>query len=146
VIVGIAEVHGERVAVIRISEGHTVLSKALLGGLEIVNDERDVPEPGRLGLASGRLALRLKQPELQPRLAEEHWLVVVSRLIQLRQPEDVPVPRDRTRAVGDVEGYVIETSEFHTRHPRFLARVSSPRGPMARGAPQFPRGRHRSLS
>jgi len=68
VIVGIAEVHGERVAVIRISEGHTVLSKALLGGLEIVNDERDVPEPGRLRLASGRLALRLNNPNCSPGL------------------------------------------------------------------------------
>ena len=67
-----AEVQRERVAVIRVPEGHTVLSKALLGGLEIVHDERDVPEPGRLRLAGGRRALRLKQPELESRLAEEH--------------------------------------------------------------------------
>ena len=95
VIVGIAEVQRERVAVIRVSEGHTVLSKALLGGLEIVHDERDVPEPGRLGLTGGRLSLRLEQSELQPRLAKKDGLVILGRLIQLRQPKHVSVPRDR---------------------------------------------------
>jgi hypothetical protein len=35
-----------------------------LGGVEIVDDDRDVPEPGRLGLTGGRLSLRLEQRTL----------------------------------------------------------------------------------
>lgn len=47
------------------SELHPVRAEALLGGVEIVDDDRDVPEPGRLRLTAGRLSLGLEQPELQ---------------------------------------------------------------------------------
>jgi len=57
-----------------------------LRGIEIVDDDRDVPEPGRLGLTGGRLSLRLEQSELQPRLTKKDGLVILGRLIQLREP------------------------------------------------------------
>ena len=82
--------------------------------IEIVDDDRDVPEPGRLGLTGGRLSLRLEQSELQPRLTKKDGLVILGRLIQLRQPKHVPVPGDRPRAIGNVERDVIETLKLHT--------------------------------
>lgn len=117
VTVGIAEVHRQRVAVILVVERHTLCSKALLGGIEIVDDERDVPEPGRLGLTGGRFALCLEQTELHSRLTKKDGLVVLGRLIQLPETEHVAVPRDRTSAVGDVERYVVETPELHRAPP-----------------------------
>ena len=83
-------------------------------GVEIVDDDRDVPEPGRLGLTGGRLSLRLEQSELQPRLTKKDGLVILGRLIQLRQPKHVPVPGDRAGAIGDVERDMIETLKLHT--------------------------------
>ena len=55
-------------------------------GIEIVDDDRDVPEPGRLPLTGGRLSLRLEQSELESRLAKKDRLVILGRLIQLREP------------------------------------------------------------
>jgi len=85
------------------------------GGVEIVDDDRDMPEPGRLVLTGGRLSLSLKQPELHSRLTKKDGLVILGRLIQLRQPKHIPVPRNRARAVADVERHVIETLKLHTR-------------------------------
>ena len=82
--VGVAEVHRQRVAVILESELDPVRAEALLGGDEIVDDDRDVPEARGLGLAGRRSVLRLEQPELQPGVPEKDRLVVVGRLIQLR--------------------------------------------------------------
>ena len=83
-------------------------------GVEIVDDDRDVPEPGRLGLTGRRLSLRLEQSELQPRLTKKDGLVILGRLIQLRQPKHVPVPGDCAGAIGDVERDMIETLKLHT--------------------------------
>lgn len=116
--VWIFEVHRQRTAVVLVSELDPMRAQALLGGCEIVDGERDVPEPGRLGLAGGRPSLRLEQPELQPRLTDEDRLVVLGRLIQLRQPEDVPVPRNRSGAVGDVERHVVESLQAHAAAQR----------------------------
>ena len=104
-------------------------------GVEIVDDDRDVPEPGRLGLTAGRLSLRLEQPELQSRLTKKDRLVILGRLIQLRQPEHVPVPRDRARAVGDVKRDVIETLKLHLRRS-FYDRAQSVIFPSVNGTSQ----------
>jgi len=85
-----------------------------LRGVEIVDDDRDVPEPGRLGLTGGRLSLRLEQSELQPWLTKKDGFVILGRLIQLGQPKHVPVPGDRAGAIGDVERDMIETLKLHT--------------------------------
>ena len=53
VIVGIAEVHRQRAPVILVPERDAVLSQALLCSLEIVHDERDVPETGDSGSRAG---------------------------------------------------------------------------------------------
>ena len=82
-------------------------------GVEIVDDDRDMPEPGRLRLTGGRLSLRLEQSELQPGLTKKDGFVILGRLIQLWQPKHVPVPRDRARAIGDVERDMIETLKLH---------------------------------
>ena len=64
--VGVAEVHRQRVAVILVSELDAVRAEALLRGVEIVDDDRDMPETGRLRLTGGRLSLRLNNPNCRP--------------------------------------------------------------------------------
>ncbi|HEY3541906.1 MAG TPA: hypothetical protein VGK79_05115 [Gaiellaceae bacterium] len=101
--VWIVAVHRDRVAVILGSELDAIRPEALPCDIEIIDDERDMPEPGRLRLTGGRLLLRLEQPELHSRLTNEDKLVVRRWLIQDRQPEDILVPRDRARTISDVE-------------------------------------------
>jgi hypothetical protein len=113
VTVRVAEVQRPGVTVILVSELDPVRVKALLRGVEFVDDHRDMPKPGRLGLTGRRLSLRLEQAELQPRPTKKDRLVILGRLIELWQPKHVPVPRDRARAVGDVERDVIETLKLH---------------------------------
>ena len=98
--VGVAEVHQQRSTVILVVELDAMRAETLLGGVEMVDDDCDVPEPRRLGLTGRRLSLRLEQSEFQPRLTKKDGLVVLRRLIQLRQPKHVPIHAiDRARSV-----------------------------------------------
>jgi len=133
--VEVGHVHRERVAVILEPELDAACLQVLPRSLEIVpfEHEGDVAQAGRFLGARRRHDLGLEERDAPAELAHEDRPVVLARLVLLFEPENIPVPRNRRRAVADIQRDVVEPVEPEGRHKRtgvFSSKGTSGQAPL----------------